>query len=46
MSANPQLYTDKQPDGTEVTLHIKGDESFNWMKDQEGYAVVRVENLV
>jgi M6 family metalloprotease-like protein len=29
-----------QPDGTEIVLHIRGDEYFNWLEDLQGYTVV------
>lgn len=44
MPANPQVFSDTQPDGAEVTLRVKGDENFHWLVDQDGYAVVRVGN--
>ena len=40
MPANPNLFADQQPDGTEVSLRMKGDEHFHWIEDQQGYTVV------
>ncbi len=39
--ASPQPFTVRQPDGTAITLHVRGDEYFNWWEDLEGYTVVR-----
>ncbi len=33
-----------QPDGTQITLHIRGDEFFHWYEDLEGYTVVLDED--
>jgi len=41
MPAAPFPHTEAQPDGSEITLHIRGDEHFNWMEDTNGYTVVR-----
>lgn len=40
MPANPNSFIEKQPDGTEITLHIKGNEKFHWLEDNEGYTVI------
>jgi len=39
--ASPLPYQVKQPDGTVITLYIRGDEDFNWEEDVNGYTVVR-----
>jgi M6 family metalloprotease-like protein len=41
MPAAPFPHTETQPDGTEITLHARGDEHYNWMEDADGYTVVR-----
>lgn len=41
MPAAPFPFNETQPDGTEITLHTRGDEHFNWMEDRNGYTVVR-----
>jgi len=41
MPAAPFPYTETQPDGTEITLHTRGDEHYNWIEDHNGYTVVR-----
>ncbi len=38
--ANPDPCTFTQPDGTEVTLRLFGDESYNYTMTADGYAVV------
>ena len=38
--ANPDPSTFTQPDGTEVTLRLFGDESYNYTMTADGYAVV------
>jgi len=40
MPANPNAFNEQQPDGTEITLRIKGDEHFHYTEDQQGYTVV------
>ncbi|MBN1347548.1 MAG: M6 family metalloprotease domain-containing protein [Phycisphaerae bacterium] len=39
--ANPDAATLTQPDGTAITLFLKGDEHAHWYEDERGYAVVR-----
>lgn len=39
--AAPFPYTESQPDGTEISLHARGDEHYNWMEDVNGYTVVK-----
>jgi hypothetical protein len=41
MPAAPFPFSETQPDGAEITLHIRGDEHYNWMEDTNGYTVVR-----
>jgi len=41
MPAAPFPFTETQPDDTEITLHTRGDEHYNWMEDRNGYSVVR-----
>jgi len=41
ISANPNPIILNQPDGTKITLHIRGDEYFHWFEDLDGYTVVR-----
>lgn len=38
--ANPSPFTAYQPDGTPITLMVKGDEDRNWLQDVNGYTVV------
>ncbi len=39
--ANPNVIHEKQPDGTVIALHFRGDEFFHWYEDLEGFTVVR-----
>lgn len=39
--ARPGTFTRTQPDGTQLTLSIHGDEHFNYLTDSEGYIVSR-----
>ncbi|MBT8102790.1 MAG: M6 family metalloprotease domain-containing protein [Gammaproteobacteria bacterium] len=39
--ASPFSFSELQPDGSRVTLHIRGDEHFNWTEDTDGFTVVR-----
>lgn len=39
--ANPEPTTVRQPDGTEVTIFLRGDEHFHWHEDATGFPVVR-----
>ncbi len=41
MPANPNSFIEVQPDGTKVTLQIKGDEHFHTLQDMNGFTVVR-----
>ena len=41
MPAAPFPYTATQPDGSEITLHTRGDEHYNWKEDVDGYTVVK-----
>lgn len=39
--ANPNGFEDLQPDGSRISLVIRGDERFHWMEDEKGFTVVR-----
>lgn len=39
--ADPEPVAVEQPDGTDIRLRLKGDESFSWHETSEGYAVVK-----
>ncbi|MHC4698469.1 MAG: hypothetical protein ACYTFA_17185, partial [Planctomycetota bacterium] len=39
--ASPHPFTVRQPDGTAITLNVRGDEYFNWWEDLDGYTVIR-----
>ncbi len=41
VTASPDAFTDKQPDGTAIELSVRGDEHFNWLEDSRGFTVVR-----
>jgi M6 family metalloprotease-like protein len=41
MPASPMEFTEKQPDGSIITLRVRGDEHYNWLADVKGYTVVR-----
>ena len=41
IQASSKAFTEHQPDGTQLKLHIRGDEHFNWLEDVHGYTVVR-----
>ena len=41
MSAAPFGFTEEQPDGSEIHLHIEGDEYFHRLHDTHGYTVLR-----
>lgn len=43
VSASPEPIKIKQPDGTEITLYIRGDEFYNWFEDEEGYTTIKNE---
>src|SRR5688572_3616672 len=40
IDANPSPAELTQPDGTKITLRLRGDEWLNWLEDSQGYAVV------
>jgi len=46
MPASPHPYSVTQPDGTIVTMRIRGDEFFHWEEDAAGYTVMRDANGV
>ena len=39
--AKPDPVTVQQPDGTRITIFLKGDEYFHWNTDIDGYAIVK-----
>lgn len=41
MSAAPYAFTETQPDGSEIHLHIDGDEYFHRLHDTHGYTVLQ-----
>jgi M6 family metalloprotease-like protein len=41
--ANPNPFQEVQPDGTLVSLRVRGDEHFNWTEDMAGYTVIRAK---
>jgi len=41
MPANPAGFTESQPDGDVVDLHIHGDEHYNWIADEDGFTVLK-----
>ena len=41
VTASPFAFEAVQPDGTPVSLHIRGDERFNWQEDSDGFTVVQ-----
>ena len=40
VNANPNSFQEVQPDGTMVSLRVRGDEHFNWAEDLDGYTVI------
>jgi len=41
VSANPNPFSEVQPDGTQITLRVRGDEHFNWAEDRDGFTVLQ-----
>lgn len=41
--AKPGLHKVKQPDGTEITVRLCGDERLNWLETEDGYKLLRNE---
>ncbi len=41
MTANPEPFQQAQPDGSVVTLRMRGDQYFHWLEDGQGYTVLR-----
>ncbi|MFT5412370.1 MAG: immune inhibitor A, partial [Verrucomicrobiales bacterium] len=41
MPASPAGFVEQQPDGSEVHLHLEGDEFFHWLEDVKGYTVLK-----
>jgi len=42
--ANPAPTTLVQSDGSEITVHLRGDEFFSWYETTDGYTLLRQEN--
>ena len=42
--ADPRPFEHTQPDGTKITLRLRGDEFFHWYEDMEGFTVLREGN--
>lgn len=40
-SAAPFAFTETQPDGSKIDLHIEGDEFFHYLRDPAGFTVVK-----
>ena len=38
--AYPGLVTIKQPDGTEISVYLRGDEKVRWMESPDGYSLL------
>lgn len=43
INADPRPAEFRQPDGSRVTLYLRGDEWLHWQEDAEGYPVVQVD---
>ena len=41
MPAAPFPFSEVQPDGAEIMLHLRGDEHFSWIEDTNGYTVIK-----
>ncbi|MEJ8567951.1 M6 family metalloprotease domain-containing protein [Elongatibacter sediminis] len=41
MPANPRPIHETQPDGTQITVYLRGDEHYNWTEDANGFTVLR-----
>lgn len=42
--ADPNPFEFTQPDGSKVTLRLRGDEFYHWQEDTNGFTVVRQDN--
>ncbi|MCL2412695.1 MAG: M6 family metalloprotease domain-containing protein [Bacteroidales bacterium] len=42
--ANPEPVTFRLSDGSEVVVHLRGDEFFSWHETVDGYTLLRIEN--
>ena len=40
MPASPMAFKERQPDGSVVTLFVRGDEHYNWLEDANGFTVI------
>ncbi len=45
MMASPRFFTEYQPDGTPVTLRLRGDEKSHWITDIEGKLLTGWKNF-
>lgn len=43
IQAKPGFYQQVQPDGTRVSVRVRGDEHFNWTEDRNGYTVLKAK---
>ena len=43
--ASPHPFEVTQPDGSRVTLYIRGDEHFHWLEDEAGFTVVEEDGV-
>jgi hypothetical protein len=43
--ASPHPFSATQPDGASITLYIRGDESYHWLEDQDGFTVLQQGTL-
>ena len=39
--ANPNIIKEEQPDGTEISIRLYGDEFYSWYEDLDGYTIVK-----
>ncbi len=39
--ANPNIIKEKQPDGTEINIRVRGDEFYSWYEDSDGYTIIK-----
>ena len=41
VKANPNIIKETQPDGTEISIRILGDEFYSWFEDLNGYTIIK-----
>jgi len=41
MTASPHPFEATQPDGSKITMRVRGSASFHWLEDKDGYTVVQ-----